>query len=715
VALGLGVADDARGDSPLLSRSGKTEAQTTAIAGGAASSHTERFDITPGEGAFTFDEAAAPAPAASSGARGDAHASAGTVFHASASAGADGTLAISASGRERASADVHDNDPELDNGSHFAEGLAQSFVKVSFEVTGEPQPYRITGSATGANTFAELHTSSGTPIVRIVPGQPAFGRTGTLAPGSYELEFELDVEMEAQAPGSHSATDTANGDVALLVGAKDTDGDALPDDWEASGLDTDGDGVVDLDLPAMGADPAHKDVFLELDFMPPHRISDDALRRVSDAFAAAPVPNPDGRTGIVLHADNGPGSVMDPESGVSWGSRSRQSSFVHQNVIGSVTGVDYDWSAFDALKANGFPPERRQAFRYMISAHGHDGRLSGAARGAPGSDFLVTLGEGCRFLTGSDCTLDAMAQGGTVMHELGHALGLRHGGGDDRLDKPNYLSVMNYSFQLGGLRKTDATSFLDYSRFGIGLNETALDEARGFGVTSGPAASLITVGRCPDGSRAAWPVASGPVDFNCDKTTGGAVSSDVNGDGARTALPGFVDWPALQYAGGTIGGRGAAVPETTVADEVPLEQLLPARDALAAGLPPTGGGGPAPPAAAPPTTLGRLVLSRLRLRPARFRPLRRGGPITRRGGARLSYRLSRAARVRFTIARREGRRFVKLRGAFTHAGRAGTNRLRLSGRLARRALRRGRYRLTATAVAPDGTRATPARVTFRIR
>ncbi len=30
------------------------------------------------------------------------------------------------------------------------------------------------------------------------------------------------------------------------------------------------------------------------------------------------------------------------------------------------------------------------------------------------------------------------------MHELGHNLGLRHGGMDDLNCKPNYLSVMNY-------------------------------------------------------------------------------------------------------------------------------------------------------------------------------------------------------------------------------------------------------------------------------
>ena len=42
--------------------------------------------------------------------------------------------------------------------------------------------------------------------------------------------------------------------------------------WEKDGIDTDGDGTADLDLPAMGADPDHKDIFIEVDFMTGHRM-----------------------------------------------------------------------------------------------------------------------------------------------------------------------------------------------------------------------------------------------------------------------------------------------------------------------------------------------------------------------------------------------------------------------------------------------------------
>jgi hypothetical protein len=47
----------------------------------------------------------------------------------------------------------------------------------------------------------------------------------------------------------------------------DTDGDALRDEWERNGIDANGDGTIDVDLPAMGAKPDRRDVFVELDHM----------------------------------------------------------------------------------------------------------------------------------------------------------------------------------------------------------------------------------------------------------------------------------------------------------------------------------------------------------------------------------------------------------------------------------------------------------------
>src|SRR3972149_77287 len=61
-----------------------------------------------------------------------------------------------------------------------------------------------------------------------------------------------------------SGTDCA--EVQIDIGASatgDSDHDGLLASWERFGLDVDADGTLDVDLPAMGADPDHKDIFVE--------------------------------------------------------------------------------------------------------------------------------------------------------------------------------------------------------------------------------------------------------------------------------------------------------------------------------------------------------------------------------------------------------------------------------------------------------------------
>jgi hypothetical protein len=624
----------------------------------------------------------------------------------------------------------------------------------------EPARYSVTGSLSESNPpghccaggSARLTDDNGDNVfvASINSGEPseAVASSGTLPPGDYRYQLEASVGFGFGAAASPNIAGTAAFDVSLtltLPGA-DGDDDALPDEWETDGVDVDGNGSIDLDLPGMGADPRRKDIFVELDFMPPHRFAPAAGNQIAKAFADAPVTNPDGTTGITLHLDNGTNSVMNPRTGALWGSRSRQSSIPHQDALGSAAAAGYDWGPFDALKAAHFTFARRTVFHYAISAHGHDGTRSGIARDIPSSDLLVTLGAGCLAATGSDCTLDATDQAGTLMHELGHNLGLHHGGDDDLLNKPNYLSVMNYNFQLTGLMRSDLSFVLDFSRFSISLNESALDETHGFGVTSGPAAGFNSMGTCPSGARNLWLVADGPTDFNCDGATVGTVAADVNGDGARTALPPFVDWPALVFDGGAVGGSGVALPSRTPLIEPPLEELEASRkfleDHVAAqqsppdpSASPGQAATPTTPTTTPPAATAPLAITALKLRPARFRATRRGPSIRRRGPATVTYTLTSAARVRFTVERRlagrrrggrcraprtapRGRRCtrrVRARGSFIHKGAAGANTFRFTGRLAGKRLARGGYRLIAEPIAADGSRGTPRGAAFKIR
>jgi hypothetical protein len=75
------------------------------------------------------------------------------------------------------------------------------------------------------------------------------------------------------------------------------------------------------------------------------------------------------------------------------------------------------------------------------------------------------------------------------MHELGHDLGLGHGGNGPVNCKPNYRSVMNYT---RSFRDTDPFQPLDYSRENLAsLNEAALSEPAGLG--SGVGGNVIFI------------------------------------------------------------------------------------------------------------------------------------------------------------------------------------------------------------------------------
>ena len=79
-------------------------------------------------------------------------------------------------------------------------------------------------------------------------------------------------------------------------------------------------------------------------------------------------------------------------------------------------------------------------------------------------------------------------QASTFMHELGHNLGLGHGGGDNVNCKPNYASVMNYPSSHPG---SQASYRLDYSRTALAtLDESALDESAPTGGDAGSARGL---------------------------------------------------------------------------------------------------------------------------------------------------------------------------------------------------------------------------------
>ncbi|MDP1662012.1 MAG: GC-type dockerin domain-anchored protein [Phycisphaerales bacterium] len=313
----------------------------------------------------------------------------------------------------------------------------------------------------------------------------------------------------------------------------DTDQDGIPDAWEQGPIDANCDGVVDLDLSAMGANWRHKDVFVEVDSMAGRAPTLATLNRVVAAFAAVPnelVDNPDGLPGIKLHI------VFDP---------------AHQSI--PMENFPNDFVEFHRVKGDYFgtaaeraSPNRaailnakKRYFRYCIFGNLYGTTTSSGLAELVGDDFMVTLGG--FHLPGGTPT----QQASTFMHELGHTLGLHHGGHEPTNFKPNYHSIMNYSWQLN-YHIPGWT--LDYSRqTRPTLFELALFEGLGLG---GLPSSSVLVGPVP----AARLAEGGPVDLDRDgQLDVDPVAVDINHVSAQydpspgEVLEGSEDWTRLRF------------------------------------------------------------------------------------------------------------------------------------------------------------------------
>lgn len=336
----------------------------------------------------------------------------------------------------------------------------------------------------------------------------------------------------------------------------DTDCDGLADDWEVAKLydpNRDGKGIP---LPA--ANPNHKNLFVEIDYMVPHSPRSDAIADVVTAFRNAPVFNPDGIAGVTVNV------LVDSTTPIS-----------HT----SCTNI---WADFDTIKrarigtssqriadpANIYS-EKKDVYIYGIFIHTQCGNTgsSGTAE-IPGNDFVVSLG-------GPGWGKDASGhpvgsrdqQAGTLMHELGHNLKLQHGGNIAENCKPNYLSVMSYSRQFSYYV---SNRLLDYSQSIIpSLDESNLSEPAGIGASTPPGQNTV-IGRINQPSPPQIrTVPTGGIPINYDwwidsDTTDFGIQSSINNLGITTCnsnaltppLYGFRDWVAIRFWDPSSGGIG---------------------------------------------------------------------------------------------------------------------------------------------------------------
>ena len=495
----------------------------------------------------------------------------------------------------------------------------------------------VTLSNTGTAAFTITSaTLSNTTDFEITTSQCS--SLGTLTPGG---TCTINVEFHPTSVGAKTATLTIatsnstvpqtvtltglglSGNPATPPNCTDTDGDGLCDDWETNGVWVRTSSTTEkfIDLPSMGADPKHKDIFVQADYMETaylpagdhsHQMTSNAAYQELLGFDQSPVPNPDGTTGIHLHVDCGPTCIMILKTKKLWGSLSLASGMQEQTLLDTIhsgVGVAFDWTKYDAASSVFLATGRSLIFHHAIMAHMQNSGNSSSGLSRNGttfnlgaSDIIVSFG-GWTSIVGTD-----MQQAGTLMHELGHNLGLHHGGDLDDNYKPNYLSIMNYNFQTGGVvfdnGKGTGNGFFDYSRALLpALDETKLDEVNGLNAnpTNFVGAKGLAIGKygtyrfCTgDNPLKTSPklvnYVNGNVNWDCDasgtiSTT--RVAQDINADGGQNvnyngtiyALTSFNDWPALVYTGGAVGGNGVgqAPPTTTQAAEITNEQdsLIP--------------------------------------------------------------------------------------------------------------------------------------------
>lgn len=328
---------------------------------------------------------------------------------------------------------------------------------------------------------AQVNDDAGVSVIRIVaegylqicnlsPAETSAGCSLTISPPDNRHTFKYWVEaidqesFRARTPDftiliGNDGIDQDNDGLSNAVERalctsptnEDSDRDALIDGWEVKGLTTPNGQFVDL--PAMGANPCKKDIFFQYDYESGARVNTGVVDGVVSTFRTHDVN---------LHVEENersrpPGNPVSPLEAVT-----------------AAFQKDSEGNYY-------FEPKLNWTHTYMYGRHAA-GR-SGAWYQYFTYDIYVEVPrDNCACPLGSDpltcgisgdtttnCIRESDAgQQRRLLHELGHSLGLGHGGrsgnnlpqkNGERLfydgqwlntnRQPNYISVMNYAYNNG--------------------------------------------------------------------------------------------------------------------------------------------------------------------------------------------------------------------------------------------------------------------------
>ena len=306
-----------------------------------------------------------------------------------------------------------------------------------------PTVFLLGTELTGMDAFARDNGMGGGARVSSLPrrSQAMAVVASGVADGAVAL-YVNDVRNAPYSDGDGLGAEL-EGDIGTDPDNRDTDGDGLWDGFEVLGIR--GAGLYpDQALPTWGADPRHKDVFLESDHYnapsldhPGRPLSAaGALLMAEYAGKCSGGPgylnNPDGRRGFSIHVDNGVNPV-DASGNIT--------STAH-GAWGGTSGVpSSDCAQFEYGWRFHMSPIRHGIFRYGV------GCPDGTGTGSVGHPYFYFNSD-----DGGQPYFEKRP-GVYAIHELGHNFGLEHYGkredGSSFNFKPHYISLMNYAYEWG--------------------------------------------------------------------------------------------------------------------------------------------------------------------------------------------------------------------------------------------------------------------------